>query len=97
PGEEDRHLPGEFHRRRLAESLAAAWAAAGLPGEPPAVKFPGQMAVFLAGPEGCGITGVQNRKKLLVVLYKTSGFDDPSARVRAVARSPKPVVVKLAE
>lgn len=82
---------------KSAEALAAAWAAAGLPGEPPAVKFPEQMAVFLAGPEGCGITGVQNRKKLLVVLYRASGFDDPSARVRAVTASPKPVVVKLAE
>lgn len=82
---------------KSAEALAAAWAAAGLPGEPPAVKFPEQMAVFLAGPEGCGITGVQDRRKLLVVQYKASGFDDPSARVRAVALSPKPVVIKLAE
>ncbi len=82
---------------KSAEALAAAWAAAGLPGEPPAVKFPEQMAVFLAGPEGCGITGIQNRKKLLVVLYKASGFDDPSARVRPAALSSKPVVVKLAE
>lgn len=82
---------------KSAEALSAAWAAAGLAGEPPAVKFPEQMALFLAGPEGCGITEVQNRKKLLVVLYKASGFDDPSARVRAVTASPKPVVVKLAE
>ncbi|MBI2386695.1 MAG: hypothetical protein HYV14_11860 [Elusimicrobia bacterium] len=81
---------------KSAEALSAAWAAAGLPGEPPAVAFPEQMAVFLAGPAGCGITDVQNRKKFIVVLYKDAGFDDPSARVRAVTLSPKPVVVKLA-
>jgi hypothetical protein len=82
---------------KSAEALQAAWAAAGLPGEPPAVKFPGQMAVFLAGPQGCGIVAVQDRKKFIVVLYKAAGFDDPSARVRAVPLSPKPVVIKLAE
>ena len=81
---------------KSAEALAAAWGAAGLPGEPPAVDFPRQMALFLAGPRGCGITAVQNRKKLLVVLYKDSGMDDAS-RVRAVAASSKPAVVKLAE
>ncbi|PIR17000.1 MAG: hypothetical protein COV48_09140 [Elusimicrobia bacterium CG11_big_fil_rev_8_21_14_0_20_64_6] len=78
------------------ESLQAAWAAAGLPGEPPAVNFPEQMAIFLAGPNGCGIADVQNRTKFLVVLYKEAGFDDASARVRAVALSSKPVVVKFA-
>jgi len=82
---------------KSAEALSAAWSAAGLPGEPPAVSFPDQMAVFLAGPSGCGITGVQVRKKFIVVLYKDAGFDDPSARVRALAASPKPVVVKPAE
>jgi anti-sigma factor RsiW len=82
---------------RSADALYTAWAAAGLPGGPPAVKFPGQMAIFLAGPQGSGIVSVQNRKKLIVVLYKDSGFDDPSARVRAVAFSAKPVVVKLVE
>ncbi len=82
---------------KSAEALRAAWTAAGLPGEPPAVKFPEQMALFLTGPSGCGISDVQNRKKLIVVLYKDAGFDDPSARVRAVTFSPKPVVVKLAQ
>lgn len=81
---------------KSSEALAAAWGAAGLPGEPPAVDFPRQMALFLAGPRGCGITAVQNRKKFIVVLYKDSGMDDAS-RVRAVASSAKPAVVKLAE
>lgn len=82
---------------KSAEALSAAWSAAGLPGEPPAVGFPEQMAVFLAGPSGCGITDVQARKKFIVVLYKDAGFEDPSARVRAMPLSPKPVVVKPAE
>lgn len=82
---------------KSAEALSAAWSAAGLPGEPPAVSFPDQMAIFLAGPSGCGITSVQTRKKFIVVLYKDAGFDDPSARVRAMPLSPKPVVVKPAE
>lgn len=82
---------------KSAEALSAAWSAAGLPGEPPAVSFPDQMAIFLAGPSGCGITDVQVRKKFIVVLYKDAGFDDPSARVRALTASPKPVVVKPAE
>ncbi|MEK7383582.1 MAG: zf-HC2 domain-containing protein [Elusimicrobiota bacterium] len=82
---------------KTAESLQAAWDAAGLSGEPPAVDFPGQMAVFLAGPSGCGIVDVQVRRKFIVVLYKDAGFDDASARVRALALSPKPVVVKPAE
>ena len=82
---------------KSAEALQAAWAAAGLPGEPPAVRFPEQMAVFLAGPAGCGIADVQNRKKFIVILYKNEGFEDPASRVRAVTASPKPVVVKLAE
>jgi hypothetical protein len=82
---------------RSADALFTAWAAAGLPGGPPSVKFPGQMAIFLAGPQGSGIVSVQNRKKLIVVLYKDAGFDDPAARVRAVAFSSKPVVVKLVE
>jgi hypothetical protein len=82
---------------KTAEALQAAWAAASLPGEPPAVSFPDQMAVFLAGPAGCGIVDVQVRRKFIVVLYKDAGFDDASARVRALTVSPKPVVVKLAE
>lgn len=81
---------------RSADALFTAWAAAGLPGKPPEVKFPEQMALFLAGPQGCGITDVQERKKLIVVLYKDAGFDDPAARVRAVPLSPKPAVVKPA-
>lgn len=79
------------------EALAAAWAAAALPGEPPTLDFTKEMALFLAGPSGCGIVDVQQRKKFIVILYKESGFDDPSARVRAAALSPKPVVVKPAE
>ena len=79
------------------EALQAAWDAASLPGAPPTVKFPEEMALFLAGPRGCGIVSIQNRKKFIVVLYKDAGFDDASARVRAVTLSPKPVVVKLAE
>lgn len=82
---------------KSAEALAAAWAAAGLRGEPPAVKFPEQMAVFLAGPEGCGIIGVRTGKKYIFVLYKNDGFSDSSARVKAVAASPKPVLIKLAQ
>ncbi|MDP3542722.1 MAG: hypothetical protein Q8T11_09690 [Elusimicrobiota bacterium] len=79
------------------EALAAAWAGAGLAGDPPAVNFPEQMAVFLAGPEGCGIVSVRSRKNTLLVLYKSEGFDEPAARVRAVALSSKPVLLKLAE
>jgi len=82
---------------KSAESLSAAWAAAGLPGEPPAVKFPDEMAIFLACPSGCGIVSVQNRKKIILVLCKDSGFDDASARVHAIPLSEKPVVIKLAE
>lgn len=82
---------------KSAEALAAAWAAAALPGEPPAIDFSKEMALFLACPSGCGIVDLQQRKKFIVVLYKESGFDDPSARVRAVALSAKPVVVKPAE
>jgi hypothetical protein len=82
---------------KSSEALQAAWAAAGLPGEPPAVSFPDQMAIFLTGPQGCGIVEIQNRKKLIVVLYKNAGMDDAATRVRAVALSPKPVVIKLAE
>lgn len=82
---------------KSAEALAAAWAAAALPGEPPAIDFTKEMALFLAGPSGCGIVDVQQRKKFIVVLYKESGFEDPSARVRAAALSPKPIVVKPAE
>lgn len=82
---------------KTPEALAAAWAAAGFPGEPPAVDFPGQMAIFLTGPKGCGIVDVQSRSKFTVVLYKDAGFDAPSARVRAVTLSPKPVVLKLAQ
>lgn len=82
---------------KSAEALAAAWAAAGLPGEPPAVKFPEQMAVFLAGPEGCGIIGLRSGKKYIFVLYKNDGSSDPSARVKAVTASPKPVILKLAQ
>lgn len=82
---------------KSSEALQAAWAAAGLPGEPPPVNFHDQMAVFLAGSTGCGIVDVQNRNKFIVVIYKNSGFDDASARVRAIALSAKPVVVKLAQ
>lgn len=82
---------------KSADALQAAWAAAGLSGEPPTINFPDQMAVFLAGPQGCGIVDIQNRKKFIVVLYKAEGFDDASTRVRAVTLSPKPIVVKLAE
>ncbi len=79
------------------DALQAAWAGAGLTGEPPAVNFPEQMAVFLAGQPGCGIVSIQNRKKFIVVLYKDSGFESPAARVQAVPLSAKPVVVKPAE
>ena len=82
---------------KSAAALQAAWAAAGLPGEPPTVHFPDEMAVFLSGPQGCGIVTVQNRKKFIVVLYKDAGFDDASARVRAMKLSAKPVVIKPAE
>jgi hypothetical protein len=82
---------------RSADALFTAWAAAGLPGTPPKVAYPEQMAVFLAGPQGSGIVSVQNRKKFIVVLYKDAGFDDAAARVRAVPFSAKPVVVKPAE
>ncbi len=82
---------------KSAEALATTWAAAGLSGEPPAVSFPDQMAIFLACPPGCGIVTVANRKKAIVVLYKDAGFDDASARVRAVTLSPKPVLLKLAQ
>ena len=81
---------------KSAEALAAAWAAAGLSGEPPAVAFPDEMALFLAGPSGCGIVDVNIRKNTIQVLYKGEGVNEPSARVRAVAASTKPVVVKLA-
>ena len=82
---------------KSSEALLAAWAAAGLPGDPPSVNFPDQMAIFLTGPQGCGIIEVQSRKKFIVVLYKNAGLDDAASRVRAVALSPKPVVIKLAE
>ena len=82
---------------KSSEALQAAWAAAGLPGEPTPVNFTDQMAIFLTGPQGCGIVEVQNRKKYIVVLYKGTGMDDAASRVRAVALSPKPVVIKLAE
>ncbi len=82
---------------KSAESLSAAWAAAGLSGEPPAVKFPDEMSIFLACPSGCGIVSVQNRKNIVLVLYKESGFDDASARVRAFPLSEKPVVIRLAQ
>lgn len=82
---------------KSVESLQAAWAAAGLAGEPPAVNFPAEMAVFLACPSGCAVVSVQERKTLLVVLYKEAALDDAAARVRAVPLSAKPVVVKLAQ
>ena len=82
---------------KSADALQAAWAAAGLPGEPPAVNFSSQMAILLTGPAGSGIVTVQNRNKFIVVLYKAEGFDDSSARVKIVALSQKPVVVKLAQ
>ena len=82
---------------KSAEALATAWTAAGLSGEPPAIKFPDEMAVFLACPSGCGIVSVPNRKNIILVLYKDSGFDDASARVRAIPLSEKPVVIRLAQ
>lgn len=82
---------------KTPDALAAAWAGAGLAGDPPPVDFPAQMAIFLAGPAGGGIVEVQERKKVIVVLYKDSGFGDPYSRVRAVTSSKKPVVVKPAE
>ncbi len=92
--------PGDSAVKAIAlkssEALQTAWAAAGLPGEPPTIDFPKQMAVFLAGPPGCGIVTIQNRKKFVAVLYKDAGFDDASARVRAITPSPKPIVLKLA-
>ncbi len=86
--------PAKALALKSAESLAAAWGGAGLPGEPPAVKFPAEMAVFLACSTECGIVDVQERKRLLVVLYKETGYPDAAARVRAVPASAKPVVVK---
>jgi len=82
---------------RSADALYTAWAAAGLPGAPPTINFPEQMAIFLAGPQGSGIVSVQHRRKFIVVLYKDAGFEDSSARVHSVPFSAKPVVVKLAE
>lgn len=82
---------------KTPDALAAAWAGAGLAGDPPPVDFPAQMAIFLAGPSGGGIVEVQERKKLIVVLYKDSGFTDPYSRVRAVTASKKALVVKPAE
>lgn len=82
---------------KSADALQAAWAAAGLAGEPPEIDFKTNMAVFLAGSAGCGITDIQERKRFLVVLYKPSGFIDPAARVRALPAVSKPVVVKLAD
>lgn len=82
---------------RSADALYTAWAAAGLPGNPPAIKFPDEMAVFLACPPGCGIVSVEEKKKFIVVLYKDAGFEDPAARVRGTALSSKPVVTKLAD
>lgn len=82
---------------KSVEALNAAWAAAGLPGEPPAVDFSVHMAVFLAGPEGSGIVSVEERRKFIVVTYKSSGFAGPASRVSAVGPSAKPVVVKAAK
>lgn len=79
------------------EALQAAWAAAGLPGKPPAINFPDQMAIFLACPPGCGIVNIKNRKKSILVLYRDAGFNNASSRVRALALSPKPAVIKRAE
>jgi len=82
---------------KTPEALAAAWAAAALPGDAPEIDFSKDMALFLAGPSGSGIVSVQVRKKLIVVLYKETGFEDAAARVRATPASPKPVVVKPAQ
>lgn len=82
---------------RSAEALQAAWDAARLPGKPPAVDFAGRMAIFLAGPEGCGIVGIRDRKKAVVVLYADDGFKDASARVKAVALSDKPILLRLSD
>lgn len=79
-----------------AETLQTAWAAAGLAGDPPAVDFPKQMALFLACPPGCGIVSVRTGKRFLTVLYGDSGFENESARVRAVPASSKPTVLMLA-
>ncbi|MBI3289174.1 MAG: zf-HC2 domain-containing protein [Elusimicrobia bacterium] len=77
------------------EALKTAWDAANLPGDPPAVDFPRQMAVFLACPPGCGIVSVRSSAEAVIVRYKNSGFDYPAARVRAVPSSSKPTVLKL--
>ena len=53
--------------------------------------------MFLACPSGCGIVSVPNRKNIILVLYKDSGFDDAPARVRAIPLSEKPVVIRLAQ
>lgn len=82
---------------KSADALLAAWAAAGLAGEPTTVNFPDDMAIFLAGPAGCGIVSIQNRKKFIVVLYREAGFDGASARVQSMPLSAKPVVIKLAQ
>jgi|CXWL01.1.fsa_nt_gi hypothetical protein len=79
-----------------AADLQTAWTAAGLPGKPPSVDFSAQMAIFLAGPPGCGIVSVQDHNTSIVVLYKDAGFNDAFARVRAVTPSPKPVTAKPA-
>ena len=80
-----------------AAALQTAWTAAGLPGKPPFVDFSSQMAVFLAGPPGSGIVSVQDHNTSIVVLYKSSGFVDAFARVRAVTPSTKSIVAKLAD
>ena len=83
-------------RLTSAESLETAWAAAGLPGAPPPMKFGSTHAVFLTGPEGCGIVSVRSGGDRVVVVYRDSGFDDPAARVRALPRSRLPLVLKPA-
>lgn len=81
---------------RSADALSAAWIGAGLAGDPPKVDFSTQMAVFLAGPAGCGVTETYVGKKTVTVFYRLEGFTAPSARVAAVPASDKRVLLKPA-
>jgi hypothetical protein len=81
---------------KTPESLQAAWAAAGLPGEPPAVDFTAHMAIFLVGPSGSGIARVRERKTALVVTYGDSGFR-AAGRLKTAPRSEKPLILKRVE
>lgn len=79
-----------------ADSLRAAWTAAGLEGPPPSVDFPEQMAIFLVCQSRCGIVSLRPGKKILMVLYKDSGVDNAASRVLAVPASDKPIVLRPA-